>query len=53
MNGRHVSAPQGAEAIQNPAYRPAGIFSFYSRWMRWKAAKAIQECLESPDGFAA
>lgn len=27
MNGRHVPAPQGARAIQNPAYRPAGIFS--------------------------
>jgi hypothetical protein len=26
MNGRHVSAPRGAGAIQNPAYRPAGIF---------------------------
>jgi len=24
MNGRHVLAPQGARAIQNPAYRPAG-----------------------------
>jgi hypothetical protein len=24
MNGRHVSASKGAEAIQNPAYRPAG-----------------------------
>jgi len=24
MNGRHVAAPQGAEAIQNPAYRLAG-----------------------------
>lgn len=26
MNGRHVLAPKGARAIQNPAYRPAGIF---------------------------
>ncbi|CCV14820.1 hypothetical protein MESS4_710050 [Mesorhizobium sp. STM 4661] len=26
MNGRHVLAPQGARAIQNPAYRPAGNF---------------------------
>src|SRR5690606_24921037 len=24
MNGRHVAAPSGAAAIQNPAYRPAG-----------------------------
>src|SRR5437868_5030104 len=29
MNGRHVLAPQGARAIQNPAYRPAG--KFFSR----------------------
>ena len=28
MNGRHVSPPQGSEAIQNPAYRPAGALSF-------------------------
>jgi len=26
MNGRHVPALQGAGAIQNPAYRPAGNF---------------------------
>lgn len=26
MNGRHVLVPQGARAIQNPAYRPAGSF---------------------------
>jgi hypothetical protein len=50
MNGRHVLAPQGAGAIQNPAYRPAGNSlyieekSFEISRMRPRARLLMQDC---------
>ena len=51
MNGRHVLAPQGAGAIQNPAYRPAGNFlrdieekSLEISRLRFRARLLVQAC---------
>jgi hypothetical protein len=50
MNGRHVLAPQGARAIQNPADRPAGNYLhieekyFEISRLRPRASLLIQAC---------